>query len=132
MSSTLPSLLNPRPERHLNKYVKYGILGVILLFVLSAVAMSAAILCRAQETRYVVAGGLGMAPSADIGDTHAVFQPCHGTAPDIASFAANLSIGGRSLTISSLLSASKSAATAIAWTMSRSMPGKSLTRPKES
>ena len=29
-------------------------------------------------------GGLGMAPSADIGDDHAVFQPCHGTAPDIA------------------------------------------------
>lgn len=29
-------------------------------------------------------GGLGMAPSADIGDGHAVFQPCHGTAPDIA------------------------------------------------
>jgi len=28
-------------------------------------------------------GGLGVAPSADIGDTHAVFQPCHGTAPDI-------------------------------------------------
>ncbi|HWV95796.1 MAG TPA: isocitrate/isopropylmalate family dehydrogenase [Xanthobacteraceae bacterium] len=28
-------------------------------------------------------GGLGMAPSADIGDHHAVFQPCHGTAPDI-------------------------------------------------
>jgi len=28
-------------------------------------------------------GGLGLAPSADIGDTHAVFQPCHGTAPDI-------------------------------------------------
>jgi 3-isopropylmalate dehydrogenase len=28
-------------------------------------------------------GGLGMAPSADIGDGHAVFQPCHGTAPDI-------------------------------------------------
>ncbi len=28
-------------------------------------------------------GGLGMAPSADIGDSHAVFQPCHGTAPDI-------------------------------------------------
>ena len=24
-----------------------------------------------------------MAPSADIGDAHAVFQPCHGTAPDI-------------------------------------------------
>lgn len=29
-------------------------------------------------------GGLGFAPSADIGDDHAVFQPCHGTAPDIA------------------------------------------------
>jgi 3-isopropylmalate dehydrogenase len=28
-------------------------------------------------------GGMGMAPSADIGDTNAVFQPCHGTAPDI-------------------------------------------------
>jgi len=28
-------------------------------------------------------GGMGMAPSADIGDQHAVFQPCHGTAPDI-------------------------------------------------
>jgi 3-isopropylmalate dehydrogenase len=26
---------------------------------------------------------MGMAPSADIGDKHAVFQPCHGTAPDI-------------------------------------------------
>jgi 3-isopropylmalate dehydrogenase len=29
-------------------------------------------------------GGMGFAPSADIGDDHAVFQPCHGTAPDIA------------------------------------------------
>ncbi len=29
-------------------------------------------------------GGLGMAPSADIGLEHAVFQPCHGSAPDIA------------------------------------------------
>ena len=28
-------------------------------------------------------GGSGIAPSADIGDKHAVFQPCHGTAPDI-------------------------------------------------
>ncbi len=28
-------------------------------------------------------GGLGMAPSADIGDRYAMFQPCHGTAPDI-------------------------------------------------
>jgi len=29
-------------------------------------------------------GGMGFAPSADIGTSHAVFQPCHGTAPDIA------------------------------------------------
>jgi 3-isopropylmalate dehydrogenase len=29
-------------------------------------------------------GGLGMAPSGDVGDTHALFQPSHGTAPDIA------------------------------------------------
>lgn len=28
-------------------------------------------------------GGMGMAPSADIGDEKAVFQPCHGSAPDI-------------------------------------------------
>ncbi len=28
-------------------------------------------------------GGLGFAPSADIGTHNAVFQPCHGTAPDI-------------------------------------------------
>ncbi len=28
-------------------------------------------------------GGMGFAPSADIGDEVAVFQPCHGTAPDI-------------------------------------------------
>jgi 3-isopropylmalate dehydrogenase len=29
-------------------------------------------------------GGMGMAPSADIGDDHGLFQPCHGSAPDIA------------------------------------------------
>ena len=29
-------------------------------------------------------GGLGMSPSADIGDEHGLFQPSHGTAPDIA------------------------------------------------
>ena len=29
-------------------------------------------------------GGMGMAPSADVGDRHALFQPAHGTAPDIA------------------------------------------------
>lgn len=28
-------------------------------------------------------GGMGFAPSADIGENHAVFQPRHGTAPDI-------------------------------------------------
>ena len=31
-----------------------------------------------------IMGGMGMAPSADIGAEHAVFQPCHGSAPDIA------------------------------------------------
>jgi 3-isopropylmalate dehydrogenase len=29
-------------------------------------------------------GGLGMAPSGDIGDNHGLFQPVHGSAPDIA------------------------------------------------
>ncbi|MFI6348160.1 isocitrate/isopropylmalate dehydrogenase family protein [Streptomyces sp. NPDC050560] len=29
-------------------------------------------------------GGLGLAPSGDIGDDHAMFQPAHGSAPDIA------------------------------------------------
>jgi 3-isopropylmalate dehydrogenase len=29
-------------------------------------------------------GGMGFAPSGDIGDEHALFQPCHGSAPDIA------------------------------------------------
>jgi 3-isopropylmalate dehydrogenase len=29
-------------------------------------------------------GGMGVAPSADIGDRYAVFQPSHGSAPDIA------------------------------------------------
>ncbi|RME72391.1 MAG: isocitrate/isopropylmalate dehydrogenase family protein [Verrucomicrobia bacterium] len=29
-------------------------------------------------------GGMGLAPSADIGDEYAVFQPSHGSAPDIA------------------------------------------------
>jgi len=43
-------------------------------------------------------GGLGFAPSADIGDQHAVFQPCHGTAPDIAGH-------GRANPIAMILSA---------------------------
>jgi 3-isopropylmalate dehydrogenase len=30
-----------------------------------------------------VAGGLGLAPSADIGVDHGVFQPCHGSAPTL-------------------------------------------------
>jgi 3-isopropylmalate dehydrogenase len=28
-------------------------------------------------------GGLGLAPSGDIGDRYALFQPCHGSAPDL-------------------------------------------------
>lgn len=32
----------------------------------------------------VLIGGLGMAPGANIGDTFALFEPIHGTAPDIA------------------------------------------------
>ena len=31
-----------------------------------------------------IVGGMGMAPSADIGEKYAVFQPSHGTAPSIA------------------------------------------------
>lgn len=31
-----------------------------------------------------IVGGMGFAPSADIGDKYAVFQPSHGSAPDIA------------------------------------------------
>ncbi len=29
-------------------------------------------------------GGMGLAPSADVGERHGLFQPSHGTAPDIA------------------------------------------------
>ena len=29
-------------------------------------------------------GGLGLSPSADVGDEHGLFQPAHGSAPDIA------------------------------------------------
>jgi 3-isopropylmalate dehydrogenase len=36
-----------------------------------------------DETAALV-GGMGMAPSGDIGDRHGLFQPCHGSAPDIA------------------------------------------------
>lgn len=31
-----------------------------------------------------ITGGLGLQPSADVGDVHAMFQPCHGSAPDIS------------------------------------------------
>lgn len=31
-----------------------------------------------------IVGGMGMAPSGDVGDRYAVFQPSHGSAPDIA------------------------------------------------
>lgn len=30
-----------------------------------------------------ISGGIGLAPSADVGEGHAVFQPCHGSAPDL-------------------------------------------------
>ena len=36
-----------------------------------------------SEILAAIAGGLGLAPSADISLSHGVFQPCHGTAPDI-------------------------------------------------
>lgn len=38
----------------------------------------------ASELAAGLSGGLGFAPSADVGHRHAVFQPCHGTAPDLA------------------------------------------------
>jgi len=38
----------------------------------------------ASEILAAIAGGLGLSPSADVSLSHAVFQPCHGTAPDIA------------------------------------------------
>jgi 3-isopropylmalate dehydrogenase len=31
-----------------------------------------------------IVGGLGMAPSAEVGDNHGLFQPSHGTAPQLA------------------------------------------------
>ena len=31
-----------------------------------------------------IVGGLGLGPSAEIGDEHALFQPSHGTAPQLA------------------------------------------------
>jgi len=46
-------------------------------------------------------GGLGMAPSGNIGDHYAVFEPCHGSAPDIAG-------RGISNPIATILSASMS------------------------
>ncbi len=38
----------------------------------------------ASEIAAGVVGGLGVAPSADVSETHGVFQPSHGSAPDIA------------------------------------------------
>lgn len=38
----------------------------------------------ASEIAAGIVGGLGVAPSADVSKEHAVFQPCHGTVPDIA------------------------------------------------
>lgn len=37
-----------------------------------------------SDVSAALVGGMGMAPSADIGIDHAVFQPAHGSAPDIA------------------------------------------------
>jgi len=37
-----------------------------------------------SELTAALVGGMGMAPSGDIGDKHGLFQPAHGTAPDIA------------------------------------------------
>lgn len=37
-----------------------------------------------SDVSAALVGGMGMAPSADIGSDHAVFQPAHGSAPDIA------------------------------------------------
>jgi len=55
-----------RPERY-DVLVTENLLGDIL-----------------SDLAAALVGGLGVAPSADLGDKHAVFQPCHGTAPDIA------------------------------------------------
>ncbi len=38
----------------------------------------------ASEIAAGVVGGLGVAPSGDVSLEHGVFQPCHGSAPDIA------------------------------------------------
>lgn len=37
-----------------------------------------------SEVAAGIVGGLGVAPSGDVSETHGVFQPCHGSAPDIA------------------------------------------------
>jgi 3-isopropylmalate dehydrogenase len=37
-----------------------------------------------SEVAAGVVGGLGVVPSADVGREHAVFQPCHGSAPELA------------------------------------------------
>ncbi len=37
-----------------------------------------------SDVAAAVAGGLGFAPSGNIGPSHSVFEPCHGSAPDIA------------------------------------------------
>lgn len=37
-----------------------------------------------SEVAAGIVGGLGVAPSGDVSERHGVFQPCHGSAPDIA------------------------------------------------
>ena len=43
-----------------------------------------AMAASATLTELWSAGSLSLAPTAEIGDQHAVFQPAHGSAPDIA------------------------------------------------
>lgn len=37
-----------------------------------------------SDAAALLMGGLGMAPSANLGEAHAMFEPVHGSAPDIA------------------------------------------------
>ena len=60
-------------------------------------------------------GGMGMAPSADIGDNYAVFQPSHGSAPDIAG-------KGRANPVATILSA----AMMLDWLGEETQPGATL------
>jgi 3-isopropylmalate dehydrogenase len=62
-------------------------------------------------------GGMGMAPSGDIGEGHAVFQPSHGSAPDIAG-------QGTANPVATVLSV----AMMLEWLGERARPGAELIR----